>query len=204
MTNIVKDSKEVKPEDKPVEIQDDDGWEHHFDDKTERFFFYNKLTKVKQWLNPRVPKDDECNKDLPKFDPPKLPFEDETLYEQKLRELKEDPDFKELSTFEKYKHVEALKKTLEEQDLSVNPTTLTSSELQENLKDIKPFREDTNFTDYGSKSFYAQELNHSIRSINNDQSKKPTNKVSKKQIKTFNERKKQQRDAKLKKWLTED
>lgn len=204
MTNKVKDSKEVKPEDKPVEIQDDDGWEHHFDDKTERFFFYNKLTKVKQWLNPRVPKDDECNKDLPKFDPPKLPFEDETLYEQKLRELKEDPDFKELSTFEKYKYVEALKKTLEEQDLSVNPTTLTSSELQENLKDIKPFGEDTNFTDYGSKSFYAQELNHSIRSINNDQSKKPTNKVSKKQIKTFNERKKQQRDAKLKKWLTED
>lgn len=47
-------------------------------------------------------------------------------------------------------------------------------------------------------------LNNSIRSVNNNQKTQTSNKITKKQIKQFNDRKRQQREAKLKKWLTED
>lgn len=195
--------KDEKKQVKESTETEDDGWEHYFDDNTQRYYFYNRLTKVKQWLNPRVPKDDECNQNLPSFGPPKLPFEDETPYDKKLRELKDDSEFQKLSTFEKYKHVEALKKQLEEEEEGSKPSVPTSTDLQKGLKDIKPFNEDTNFVEYGSKSLYAQELNNSIRSINNNQNYKPM-KITKKQIKNFNERKKQQREEKLKNWLTKD
>jgi len=149
------ENKSEEPRTNPKEPEDD-GWEHYFDDNTGRFFFYNKNTKIKQWLNPRVPEDDEYNQNLPTFEPPKLPFEEESLYEMKLRELKKDPEFKKLSTYEKYKHVEALKKKLEEENINEQTPTPTSSDLQENLKDIKPFSEDTNFNEYGSKSINSQ------------------------------------------------
>lgn len=188
-----------------VKEPEDDGWQHYFDEKSQKFFFYNKISKVKQWINPRVSKDDECNQGLPAFDPPKLPFEEESSYEQQLRELREDPKFKELSTFEKYKHVESLKRKLENEERESSGDQKDSNlvDLKKDLEDIKPFKENTNFTDYGSKSMYAQELNHSIMSINNGQKNKPQ-KITKKQIKSFNDKKKERREAKLKKWLNED
>jgi hypothetical protein len=39
----------------PNEAPPDDGWEAIWDDNTQAYYFYNRLTKVTQWENPRVP-----------------------------------------------------------------------------------------------------------------------------------------------------
>ncbi|CCH45097.1 hypothetical protein BN7_4675 [Wickerhamomyces ciferrii] len=206
-TNDNKDT--IKEDNGVIEKGEDDGWEHHFDNQTQRFFFYNTKTKIKQWINPRVTLNDECNQNLPTFEPPKLSFEIEetTPYELELKKLKNDSNFQKLSTFEKYKQVESLKKKFEDNQLDdQSNSNITSTELQNELKDIKPFKDDVNFNDYGSKSLYSQELNQSIHTLNNQNSKKTNknqNKVSKQQIKQFKIQKNLKKQDKLKKWLAE-
>lgn len=191
-----KDSIDTAKGDKTVEEKDGDGWDPYFDANTQRYFFYNRFTKVKQWLNPRVPKNDAHNQNLPEFPPPELPFEEpKDEYTRRLRLLKEDVEFNKLTTYEKYKQVEALKRTL--QDSSED-----SPSVVEDVKDIAPFSESTNFHETNSRSHFAQDLNAAIRHANSTQRKK--HKVTKKQAAEYTQKKKEQRQKKRMEWLTKD
>jgi hypothetical protein len=204
-SDVAQSNVKEKTDAKSNEAQDD-GWEHYYDDNTQRYFFYNRLTKLKQWLNPRVPWNDTCNRDLPKFPPPDLPFEEpKDEYTKRLRQLKEDSEFIKLPTFEKYKRVDALKKELEQGDDEV-PAEYSHSvkdELKEELKEISPFSEKTNFHDTGSTSHFANDLNTAIRNLNATDDKRK-HKVSKKQVNQYNNRKKEQKKKKMMQWLTKD
>ena len=43
------------PNEQPPGEDRDDGWEPVWDDEVQAFYFYNRVTKVSQWENPRVP-----------------------------------------------------------------------------------------------------------------------------------------------------
>lgn len=43
------------PDEVPPEQIQDDGWDPVWDEKTQAFYFYNRFTKIAQWENPRVP-----------------------------------------------------------------------------------------------------------------------------------------------------
>lgn len=190
---------EKKNVNKSASKDGDDGWQHYFDQVTERFFFYNKFTKVRQWINPRVPLDDPCNRNLPTFQPPDLPDPEEAQdeYTKALNRLKEDPEFTKLSTFEKYKRVESLKRELEGNN--------TDDVVYENksIEEVEPFSEIANFHDTKSQSQFAKDLNSAIRQVNSieAQQTKPKHRVTKKQVKEYNNKKRQQKQKRLMQWL---
>lgn len=43
--------------DEPVPGQEDDGWDALWDDSSQAYYFYNRLTGLSQWENPRIPTD---------------------------------------------------------------------------------------------------------------------------------------------------
>jgi len=49
------------PAEEPPLNTEDDGWEPVWDETAQAFYFYNKLTNVTQWENPRIPPTSEPN-----------------------------------------------------------------------------------------------------------------------------------------------
>lgn len=43
------------PTEQPPDQVDDDGWDPIWDENAQAFYFYNRFTRVSQWVNPRIP-----------------------------------------------------------------------------------------------------------------------------------------------------
>ncbi|KAH3674829.1 hypothetical protein WICMUC_003032 [Wickerhamomyces mucosus] len=158
------------------ETEEDDGWEHFFDQNTGRYFFFNSITKRRQWKNPRVSDDHEFNQGLPNTEPPtpQTLSKEEREYEEKLQQLKNDEEFEKLSTFEKYKRVQKLKEELSNEARNANENLDRTSVLLVNSKET------------------------------NSLSKKSNNRVDKRQAQSYKNKKNLKRENKLRQWSMND
>lgn len=50
------------PDEEPPNATEDDGWEPVWDETAQSFYFYNRVTQVSQWENPRVPEKSQNDK----------------------------------------------------------------------------------------------------------------------------------------------
>lgn len=165
--------------------QDDDGWEAIYDESSNNYYFYNRLTKQTTWTNPRVKEDNQQE-------------------DSELVRIMTDPKYKELSTYEKYKLYQQLKNN--------NKQTEDQEQEGENEEHGSP-AQITAFIDKqaknSDKSSVSPDALADPSSAMNRFSKgkslkaeRAGTKVSKQQLKVFKQRQKEKKELKKRKWLT--
>lgn len=165
----------------------DDGWEALWDPNVQKYYFYNRLTNITTWRNPRVK---DATSDTHSNESP----------EDKLSKiLANDQHFKSLSTYEKYKYCTTKLEELKNSDSNgeVTPPLPTVDKLRQDLSSIKTAQTLLDDSEDVSVLYNAQLQGKSLKALNSQR------KLTKRQIKHFKQKKQEKKRKFRSNWYSQ-